>query len=155
MSKSFCFTINNYTEADVEAVKNVLCQRIVAGKEVGENGTPHIQGAVTFKRSYRRAAVGKLLGGRAHVEEMRGKWEDQEYCQKDGDVIRCEQKSSQGERVDLSKAVGLIQSKRRWADVVNDPELYKVMKSSARWCKEVFDNRPKVPRKAPEKWRSC
>ena len=88
MSKSFVFTINNYNESDIQAVRGIPCQRIVAGFEVAESGTPHIQGAIVFKRTMRCPAVGKALGGRANVHVMNGSWADQEYCVKDGAVLR-------------------------------------------------------------------
>ena len=107
-SKSWCFVINNYTEKEVQIVENIICNRIVAGREVGKKGTPHIQGAITFKNCHRKNAVRKMLGNRAHVEKMRGKWEDQQYCQKDGDIIRVENNTRKGERTDITKLKKII-----------------------------------------------
>jgi hypothetical protein len=101
--KSFVFTINNYTEKCVDFVKAVPCQRIIAGYEVGEEkGTPHIQGAIVFKKTMRIKAVCKALGGRASVRYMKGDWSDQSYCAKDGHILRMEDNTQQGERVDLA-----------------------------------------------------
>ena len=39
--------LNNYTEEEFENIKRVLedkCKFAIVGKEVGENGTPHLQG---------------------------------------------------------------------------------------------------------------
>lgn len=71
--KSFTFTINNYTEdhkkrlEDLKEVANVL----YAALERGEQGTPHIQGFITFKKDKRFTGVHKLLPG-AHVEQAKG-----------------------------------------------------------------------------------
>lgn len=52
--KSFIFTINNYTEQDVKwLTEDLIVSYGVVGFETGkENGTPHLQGGITFKRPY-------------------------------------------------------------------------------------------------------
>ena len=43
-SRSWCLTINNWKEEDLEKLKNkVKYKYIIVGDEVGENGTPHLQ----------------------------------------------------------------------------------------------------------------
>lgn len=60
------------------------------GKEVGENGTPHLQGYVTFKATWRLSAL-KLLLPRAHWEQAKGnRAHNREYCSKDGDFWESE-----------------------------------------------------------------
>jgi len=44
----------------------------VFGKEVGENGTPHLQGYVQLKKKMRMAQVKKFISSRAHLEVSRG-----------------------------------------------------------------------------------
>jgi len=57
------------------------------GKEVGESGTPHIQGVVVFKSQMTDTSVRKKLKG-AHVEACKGRLDqNQTYCKKDGDWI--------------------------------------------------------------------
>ena len=102
--KSWCFTINNYTEEQVKIVKSLPCRRIIAYKEVASTGTPHIQGAVIFTRTMRLKAVKTALGGVAHLEPMRGSWAQQDYCAKEGrECIRIEDNSKQGTRTDLKR----------------------------------------------------
>ena len=102
-NRSWCFTINNYEESHLQAVKSVPCLRIVAGLEVGEEkGTPHIQGAIVFKKPMRMEAVKQALGGtKPSVRKMMGSWADQAYCIKDGNILRMEDNSKQGQRTDL------------------------------------------------------
>lgn len=71
--KSFVFTINNYTDSDVEDVQRIqdITNTLYASYEEGQNGTPHIQGFVTFKKAKRLGAVSKLLP-RAHLESAKG-----------------------------------------------------------------------------------
>lgn len=85
-SKRWCFTINNYTEADIKAVEEASSQFLVYGKEVGKQGTPHLQGYVEFLAKRRTSTVCKILGGRAHCELANGTaGENIEYCTKDKD----------------------------------------------------------------------
>lgn len=97
------FTINNYTSDVVDIIKNITCRAVVAGKEKGEHGTPHIQGAIYFNTPRTRKSVCKKLGGKAYVAVAHGTWKDQvKYCTKDGDVIRNEGEGpQQGARTDL------------------------------------------------------
>ena len=112
--KSFVGTCNNYTQVQIDAVKAVPCQRIVCGKEVGEQkGTPHLQLAIVFKNAKRMKAVQKLLGGHWALKPMHGKWEDQEYCCKDGEMIRMEDNTQQGARTDITEYSLAIQGKGR------------------------------------------
>ena len=51
-SRNYCFTINNYSTEDLEHLAcNVsdICNYLICGFEVGEKGTPHIQGYCNLK----------------------------------------------------------------------------------------------------------
>lgn len=112
-SRKFVFTVNNYTEDDIAAVKKIDCLRIKAGLEVGKSGTRHIQGAIVFRNPRSLKAVCRDLGGRAWLEVMRGTWGDQKYCLKDSNVLRDDDYSTQGQRNDL---VEFRESIKRGAD---------------------------------------
>jgi len=67
-ARSYCFTLNNYTEEEYNEVVGTLknYQYTAIGTEVGESGTPHLQGFVyepnkiawnTLKRLMPRAAI--------------------------------------------------------------------------------------------------
>lgn len=102
---SMVFTINNYTEEDVERVKNLDATRVRCGKEVGAQGTPHLQGAVTWRHAITfKTAQERLLGpGRGcYTAKMMGSWDAQEYTLKEGNVVRDDPGPSQGERTDVA-----------------------------------------------------
>ncbi len=61
------------------------CGKYIFGEEVGEQGTPHLQGAVRFKQKQRFTAVTKLFPGKGvHWEKMKKPWERSLiYCAKE------------------------------------------------------------------------
>lgn len=87
--KSYCFTLNNYTEDEYQRVQATCRDESVyaiVGREVGEQGTPHLQGYIRFKRAYRFATITNRLLPRSHVEVARGSpRSNREYCSKSGD----------------------------------------------------------------------
>lgn len=59
----WCFTWNNYTLAEMAILVKVLeheCEWFVCQEEIGEQGTPHIQGTLKLKQRKRRSALKKL-----------------------------------------------------------------------------------------------
>ena len=62
---------------------------IIFGKEVGANGTPHIQGYTEFSSQRRLAVWKRIIGVRAHIEGAKGtRAQNTAYCSKDGDVFQ-------------------------------------------------------------------
>jgi len=91
-TKRWCWTLNNYTDAEVASLNAVSTDSVtylVYGREVGESGTPHLQGYVVLRRRLRLGGVKRLLGiDRGHFEIARG--DDgaaSDYCKKDNDFV--------------------------------------------------------------------
>lgn len=86
----FCFTLNNYTEDDIiylDATIKEYCKVAIVAKEIGESGTPHLQGYIEFKKKNRPMTVFKL-NKKIHWENSRGtKIDNVNYCSKDGIII--------------------------------------------------------------------
>lgn len=83
--RAFCFTLNNYTDVQIDDFKDFVCQYLVFGKEVGAQGTPHLQGYICFKHPRSFEAVRRQLAP-AHVEVAQGSAESNYvYCTKAGD----------------------------------------------------------------------
>lgn len=105
--KNWCFTLNNPTNEETKQIESALgngATYIIFGREVGESGTPHLQGYVELSQRRRRGAVRELLGKRVHLEIRRGTQEQAvEYCRKDGDYEEMGEAivSQQGKRSDL------------------------------------------------------
>lgn len=119
-SKYWVFTLNNYTQEDYttlsEARNNEEIGYLVAGREVGESGTPHLQGYVEFKRRIRGRTISTILPclTRAHFELRRGTAEQAaQYCQKeDNNCIEfgCRSQPQQGRRSDIQSCIEAIKS---------------------------------------------
>jgi len=85
-ARTYCFTLNNYTEVEEQDVQQWTCEYLVYGREKGEEGTPHLQGCIKFKEKKSLAQM-KKLQPRAHWETCRSVQASTVYCKKDGDVF--------------------------------------------------------------------
>ena len=95
-------TLNNYDPADEEMFRSWSEEvaRMVIAREIGEKGTPHLQGQITFKRTYRLSAL-KKLHPRAHWEPTKAA-QDNLYCRKlDADYLVDVDNRRQGARSGL------------------------------------------------------
>lgn len=89
--RRWCMTLNNYSSDELYNVQSEFdnfngCNYII-GKEVGEEGTPHLQIYVDFKggRTFSRM---KKINDRLHIEPAKGSFKQNiVYCSKDGDYI--------------------------------------------------------------------
>lgn len=85
-SKHWVFTINNYTEEDIEMLRAFECDYCIWGKEVGEKGTPHLQGYIALLNRKTLGWMKKNFHKTAHLETKRGKVSEAiAYCKKDND----------------------------------------------------------------------
>lgn len=99
--RAYAFTINNYTDEDVESCKKLKCRYIILGDEIGENGTKHIQGYVYFNQAKSFASVKKKIP-RGHIEPAKGNAEqNREYCSKQSVLFTSGEPPKQGKRTDL------------------------------------------------------
>lgn len=90
--RAWCFTLNNPKPEELESLRAALERyahqggRGVFGQEVGESGTPHLQGYVEFAHAVSLSACKQRLGSdRYHLEIRRGTpFEAWSYCEKEG-----------------------------------------------------------------------
>jgi len=114
-SKSFCFTLNNYTDDDIVRLSKLFedgsVDYMIYGKEVGESGTPHLQGYVRFPKKKRIKGVKNLIGEECHVEATRNVEAAINYCKKDNDFTEFgELENNQGNRSDIQAVKEDIQA---------------------------------------------
>lgn len=87
--RAWCLTINNYDFDDIIAFYELYYDKetisyFVAGEEVGESGTPHLQSFIYYKNATTRAAIAKTFP-RAYITLSKAKkTEASDYCKKDG-----------------------------------------------------------------------
>lgn len=90
-------TWNNYTEENYEFLKNWLqnnCEDFVMQREIGTNGTPHIQFCMKFKNARRFSALKKEFE-KVHFEKSKNFNATKNYCQKKDTAIDvCDKKKT-------------------------------------------------------------
>lgn len=77
------FTFNNYSKTDwslMKAIISVGSKVCICQEEIGESGTPHLQGYIHFKKKIRPK---NMFDKRIHWEKARSKIQSMAYCQKD------------------------------------------------------------------------
>lgn len=113
-SRSWCFTLNNFTSAEYDAIIALDCKYLVVGKEVGEEGTPHLQGYIAFLNPVTLAQAKGRLSARAHLERPHGNAaQNRTYCTKEGDFFEKGECPSQGKRNDIQELVDAINGGER------------------------------------------
>lgn len=107
-SRNFTFTLNNYTQDDIDYLIKLydsgVLRYLVFGKEVAPTTlTPHLQGFLVFKKVQRLSGAIKQLP-RCHVEirlKQSTNKKAADYCKEDGDFQEFGVLSEQGKRNDL------------------------------------------------------
>lgn len=107
-AKHWCFTKNNYNDDYVSMLKGLDndsgIKYLIFGYEVGESGTPHLQGFVTFIDRKRPGQVKQIIG-ECHITVARDVKASAEYCKKDGNFYEYGEfigHGGQGKRTDLN-----------------------------------------------------
>lgn len=120
--RNYCFTLNNYTDEELDKLSKLDVEYMIYGKEVAPTtGTPHLQGFVKFKHAKTFTAVKKLIP-RAHLEVMKGTIEDCiKYCSKQGDVTEYGKKPpGAGSRSDLTDIKKCIEQQKKVKDLLKN-----------------------------------
>lgn len=139
-SRSYCWTMNNY---DAEAVENIhrtfehdssndgdhLFRYIIWGCEVGESGTPHLQGYMELTKPVRFTQLLKYdVFAHTHFEKRRGTREQaRDYCKKEGNWAELGKwgAGGQGSRTDLHCMVEAVRKGASKLELMEaDPTCY-------------------------------
>lgn len=115
-AKRWCFTINNFTQLEQQALVDSSdnFDYLIFARELGDSGTPHLQGYLILQTKLRLRNVKALPGlARAHLEVSRGTpQEASTYCKKDGDFEEYGSlpEPTQGKRTDFESLKEFIKS---------------------------------------------
>jgi len=125
------FVINNYTVPELESLKltlKLICKKACFGLEVGESGTPHIQGYMSLIKKERITGLSKEKGlERASFRKVRNEKACIEYCQKDNCVFK----------FGFPKATKIISSLKPWQAEI---ERQCLLEPDARTINWVYDS---------------
>lgn len=128
-SRDWCYTLNNWTEDEYQILigLNEKAQYHIYGKEIGKQGTPHIQGYIYFKSQITFKSIKKKLPNRSHIEQTKGTPQQASaYCMKDKqyeEVGTLPQK--QGKRSDLDNVRDVLAETGKMAEVVQVATSYQ------------------------------
>lgn len=119
-SRRWCFTLNNYTDADITKLRALDFRYLVFGKETApETGTPHLQGFVIWRNAKTFSSTKEALGQEAHIEPAMGSVESNvTYCSKSGDFEELGQRPAQGSRNDLEAIADMVKDGNMMVDIV-------------------------------------
>lgn len=110
-SFNWCWTLNNPTPEEIAECKVIDCKYCCFAQEVGEAGTPHLQGFIVTNKRSRLSALKKLIP-RAHFTLCKGTAQQNiDYCSKDGELFEY------GEKPKSKAELGLAE-KERWTRTV-------------------------------------
>lgn len=106
--KRWIFTLNNYTDDDEAKFQALECLFLIYGREVGDSGTPHLQGCVSFKTTKRLSSLKKICA-RSHWERCVDFEAAVNYCMKeDAAPFIKDSRRSKGVRTDLEEAAAIM-----------------------------------------------
>lgn len=137
-SRAWSFTINNYTEKDIEFLEDYLstCSYGIYGKEIAPSTqTRHLQcysytdNALSFSKM-------KKLFPTAHIEKSKGSPEDnQKYCRKENDYKEYGTIPKQGKRTDLDEIRNIVTTTGKMSEVVLVAKSYQSVKMAEQLLK--------------------
>lgn len=125
--RNACFTVNNYTQQEydifVELGENRdKCQYLIIAKEVGDSGTPHLQGYIEFTRKHSYMKFVTMTGRNFWARPRSGSQKEaKEYCQKTAEYREWGEPRRQGnvkESMRLETMVDAIEEGSRPSELV-------------------------------------
>lgn len=157
-ARAWCFTWNNYSNSEFAVVKTWIetnCKYGIVGQEIGESGTPHLQGYLEFKIQKDFSALKKALP-KVHLEKRKGTAKQAaDYCKKDGVFWEHGDCSEQGKRTDLEEVAAEVLKGTSMKELaVANPSMFVKYHKGLQVLRTVTLNHrdPKVPPKVIWRW---
>jgi hypothetical protein len=162
------WVINNYTQEDIYTVQNMFeekkAKHYCFGKEVGEKGTPHLQGCVYFPTVKSAQWISKQISKRITCRPRhnfstynllimyckKGKQSHQEFVELhdkgpnyglDADVIEWGEPPKQGERTDLKKITDSILKGENTIDTIcrENPMVFHLYERTLKKASDLYE----------------
>ena len=147
MARNYMFTWNNFTEDFKDVIESWGASYATYQHEVGEEGTPHIQGYLEMNKKMRLSAM-KKLHPTVHWESRKGNQQQAiDYCSKEDSRVdgpwEFGEKKKQGNRSDIEAAKAIIDDGGSVLDIAeSDFGTYvKYHKSMDRYKREITPKR--------------
>ena len=133
-SRGWCYTINNYSDADITLLDDVsqIATYLCYGKEVAPTTqTKHLQGYVYFENAKTFSKIQKILPKGSHIEVAKGSaLENKTYCSKDGDFKEFGSIPAQGKRNDINVVKEEILSGSGMKEIIEIASNYQTLKTA-------------------------
>nr|UOF81644.1 rep protein [Cressdnaviricota sp.] len=148
-SRCWCFTLNNYTDKDIESLHTAIpdwVDYIIYGKEKGAQGTPHLQGYIEVSQPLGMKRLKLYLGDRVHLEVRRGSQAQAiKYCKKDGDIWEHGTPKAQGKRTDLDLTRSLVLQGKSMRELCMETSSYQTIRMAEKLLTYVEPSRRDPP----------
>lgn len=116
-------TLNNWTPEEFKEICAFSCQYIIIGKEIGEEGTPHLQIYVELNKQTRFSVLKKSFP-RAHIQARTSTQAACiKYCKKEGDYVEIGLRRQQGRRNDIDTALAMLTERVTIRDAIDNGNL--------------------------------
>lgn len=124
-SRAWCFTINNYTQDQIEQLKSLTTKSkgapryLIFGKEIAPTtGTPHLQGYIYRDSQYKWSQLMRVTNF-SWLKPAKGTAIDNEkYCTKDADFFEFGDMPTQGERTDVTTVTEMVRNGSTMRDII-------------------------------------
>lgn len=145
MSRGYCWTLNNYTQEEVDNLKtwgqkevdSEKVKYLIAGEEIGdEKKTPHLQGFIYYKNKKKAIDVKKDIGKRAHIEVAKGTPQQAaNYCKKDGKFWEIGLVPIKGKRTDIDNIREGLKKGKTLKEISNECKSLQSLRFANEWLK--------------------
>lgn len=126
-SRNYTFTLNNYTDSNVQTILAMECKYIIVGYEIAPTtGTPHLQGYIMYNNARSFNSVIKDFPN-AHIEIARGTpTQNFEYCSKSGKYEeRGQRPRGKGSRSDIEQVKTLVKEGSNMREILEVTTSYQ------------------------------
>lgn len=167
-ARHYSFTVNNFNDNHLDLLRtcvsrNTDIQYVIFGQEVGETGTPHLQGYLQLSGGKRIRTVHSLLGfSDLHMEAALGSDENNfTYCSKDGQfeefgerqTIRAKRAASNTENTQYENLMAEIREGASLIQIASSyPKLFIKHHAGIVRAHSLFLRKPFPIKHGPWKW---